>query len=73
MSKKYDEKWGPHSHCLVCGNAIPDGEKTCSEECKAKLDLDQKKYKRNQKLSYIFIGLTGAVIIILFAASYFFK
>ncbi len=69
MSKKYEEKWGPHSHCVVCGNAIADGEKLCSKECEEKYNLEQKKFNRNQKLSYVFIGGTGIVIVILFVLS----
>lgn len=55
---------------MICGNAISEGEKFCSTECKAKFDVEQKKYDRNQKLSYVFIGGTGVVIVILFVISY---
>jgi len=28
------ERVPPHSHCIVCGAAIPEGERFCSERCR---------------------------------------
>jgi predicted nucleic acid-binding Zn ribbon protein len=70
MSKWKDEgaKWGPHTHCLVCGNAIPEGERTCSEECAKKLESETSGAKRQQKMTYLVIfGMVAflAVVMIL--------
>lgn len=73
MSKRRDEdKWGPHSHCTVCGIAVPEGDKYCSEICEAKYTQEATNYKRQQKMSYIFIGAMGVLIIIMFALPYLF-
>jgi predicted nucleic acid-binding Zn ribbon protein len=74
MSKRRDEeKWGPHSHCIICGNAIPEDQKTCSEACAKKYETDLKKYKRQQNMSYLFIAAMGGIIVLFFAITYFFK
>ncbi|MDH5807344.1 MAG: DUF2116 family Zn-ribbon domain-containing protein [Candidatus Verstraetearchaeota archaeon] len=70
MSKKKEE-WGPHSHCIICGKAIPEGEKTCSKECAKKYEEEIKHYKRQQKMSIFFIIVMIGFILIFFLASYF--
>ncbi|MBC7113365.1 MAG: DUF2116 family Zn-ribbon domain-containing protein [Candidatus Methanomethyliales bacterium] len=71
MSKKKEE-WGPHTHCIICGNAIPEGEKTCSEECAKKYESEAKRYKQQQKMSYVFLILMGAAMVGFLLLSYFF-
>jgi predicted nucleic acid-binding Zn ribbon protein len=64
MSKKWDEnRWGPHGHCVVCGSAMPEGQKICSPECQAKYDKEVTKAKNSQKYNYLIIALMGASII----------
>jgi predicted nucleic acid-binding Zn ribbon protein len=70
MSKRKEE-WGPHSHCVICGRAIPEGEKTCSEECKKKYEEELKRYKQQQTISYIFIIIMIVFILVLFLFPYF--
>jgi predicted nucleic acid-binding Zn ribbon protein len=71
MSKRRDEeKWGPHSHCVVCGNAIAEDQKTCSEACAQKYDAELKKYQRNKKMNYLFIAAMGGIIVIFFVVSF---
>jgi predicted nucleic acid-binding Zn ribbon protein len=71
MSRRREEdKWGPHSHCIVCGNAIPEGEKTCSEECAKKYDNEANRYKRQKKMNYLFIAGMGGIIVLFFLISY---
>jgi len=67
MSKRRDEeKWGPHSHCIVCGNAIPEGERTCSGECASKSEEEAKHYKKQQHLGwYLMAALVGIIIVFL--------
>ncbi|MDI9644770.1 MAG: DUF2116 family Zn-ribbon domain-containing protein [Candidatus Verstraetearchaeota archaeon] len=71
MSKRsYEERWGPHSHCLICGNAIPEGEKYCSESCKLKYEEEMRKASRQQKISYVFIVAMAALLLIMFILPY---
>lgn len=70
MSKKREE-WGPHTHCVICGNAIPEGEKICSDECANKYEAEKKRYKSQQKMSYIFLIMMGAVMVSFLFLSYF--
>ncbi len=65
-SRRDDAKWGPHSHCIVCGVAIPENEKYCSKICEAKYNQETERYKRQQKMSYIFIGIMGVLIVLMF-------
>jgi len=52
----------PHSHCQICGKAIPVTETFCSEECKQKYNNMMKKRKLMVYAMYALI----AVIVILF-------
>lgn len=52
----------PHSHCQICGKAIPVSETFCSEECKEKYNGMMKKRKLMVYAMYALI----AVIVILF-------
>ncbi|MBS3749472.1 MAG: DUF2116 family Zn-ribbon domain-containing protein [Candidatus Thermoplasmatota archaeon] len=52
----------PHSHCQICGKAIPVSETFCSEECKEKYNNMMKKRKLMVYAMYALI----AVIVILF-------
>ncbi|MBC7120573.1 MAG: DUF2116 family Zn-ribbon domain-containing protein [Candidatus Methanosuratus sp.] len=71
MSKKsYEERWGPHSHCVICGNAIPEGEKYCSEICKTKYEENLKNARRQQKISYFFIAAMGVLLVVMFLLSF---
>ena len=73
MSKKsYEERWGPHGHCIICGNAIREGEKYCSDLCKKKYEEELKKASRQQKVSYIFIVAMGALLVAMFLLPYLF-
>ena len=51
-----------HAHCWICGKAIQAGEKTCSAECQAKVDLQQRKRKQ---LMWLMYGAMGLFIIML--------
>lgn len=51
-----------HAHCWVCGKAIQAEDKTCSAECKAKMDLQQKKRKQ---LMYVMYGAMGIFLLML--------
>jgi len=63
------EKIAQHTHCQICGKAIPITETFCSEECKQKYQALMKKRKWYLYIMYgaiffvmiIFILQTGIV------------
>ena len=55
------EKIVQHSHCQICGKAIPVSEMFCSEECKAKYSAMMKKRKI---VVYAMYALIGVIIIL---------
>jgi len=54
------EKVAQHSHCQICGKAIPLTETLCSDECKQKYAGMVKKRKM---LMYIMYALIGVILI----------
>ncbi len=55
----------PHTHCQVCGKAIPTTESFCSKECEQRF---QTMVKKRKMLIYIMYGLI-IVIMALFLIS----
>ncbi|HDM66962.1 MAG TPA: DUF2116 family Zn-ribbon domain-containing protein [Thermoplasmatales archaeon] len=55
----------PHTHCQVCGKAIPPDETFCSKECEKRF---QSMVKKRKMLVYIMYGLI-IVIMALFLLS----
>ncbi|MFX1477172.1 MAG: DUF2116 family Zn-ribbon domain-containing protein [Promethearchaeota archaeon] len=49
------KKWGPHSHCPVCGKAMPTDKKFCSQSCKDNLMEHERKKKKKGRLQCIFL------------------
>ncbi|MFP3262166.1 MAG: DUF2116 family Zn-ribbon domain-containing protein [Nitrososphaeria archaeon] len=60
----------PHSHCKVCGKAIPEGQIYCSKECR---DRDLKAQSREKKMMWVFYGVFMGLLVVLLLASYIFK
>ena len=56
----------PHSHCIVCGKAIPPGEKFCSEKCRQEYE----KMVRRRKLYIYLMYLALAILLITLFMSY---
>ena len=54
------EKVAQHTHCQICGKAIPVDETLCSEECRQKYQAMAKKRKL---LMYIMYGLIFVILI----------
>ncbi|WP_456482903.1 DUF2116 family Zn-ribbon domain-containing protein [Methanopyrus kandleri] len=50
------ERVPPHSHCIVCGAAIPEGERFCSEKCRMEYE------RRRKKAATLQWVLAGALI-----------
>jgi predicted nucleic acid-binding Zn ribbon protein len=51
-----------HSHCQICGKAIPVSEIHCSEECKNKY---LRMMKRRKLIVYAMYGLIGIILVII--------
>ena len=51
-----------HSHCQICGKAIPVSETFCSQECKDKYAVMM---KRRRILVYAMYGLIGIILVII--------
>jgi predicted nucleic acid-binding Zn ribbon protein len=60
------ENVAPHSHCQICGKAIPVSETFCSEECKQKFTAMMKKRKLMVYAMYALIAVI--LVIILFSS-----
>jgi len=59
------EKVSQHTHCQICGKAIPIGETLCSEECKQKFQAMLKKRKLWIYLMWALIFFTVIMVILL--------
>ena len=54
------EKVGQHTHCQICGKAIPMSETLCSDECKQKY---RGMVKKRKILMYIMYALIFVILI----------
>ncbi len=53
-----------HSHCGFCGDAIPFGQRYCSEECSQK---EQERLSKEKRKDLMFYGISALIILALFA------
>ncbi len=60
------EKVAQHSHCQICGKAIPISETLCSDECKQKY---AGMIKKRKLLMYIMYALIGVILIMFILSS----
>ena len=58
------EKVGQHTHCHICGKAIPVNETLCSEECKQQYQAMMKKRKFWIYLMWALIIFTIVIILV---------
>jgi predicted nucleic acid-binding Zn ribbon protein len=56
-----------HTHCQICGKAIPLSENLCSQDCKQKY---QAMLKKRRMLVYIMYGLIFVILIMFLVAGY---
>lgn len=56
------EKVSQHTHCHICGKAIPLGETLCSEECRQKY---QSLVKKRKLMMYFMYGMLAALIVVI--------
>jgi len=55
------EKVAQHTHCRICGKAIPITETFCSDECKQKY---QTMAKRRKMLVYIMYAMIAFILVL---------
>jgi len=55
------EKVAQHTHCQICGKAIPITETLCSEKCKQRY---QNIHKKRKMLVYIMYGLIAFILVL---------
>ena len=60
------EKVSQHTHCQICGKAIPLSETLCSEECKQRY---QSMIKKRKLLMYIMYALIFVILIMFLLSS----
>ena len=64
------KKWGPHSHCPICGKAMPTDKQFCSQNCRDNYLGSQKKQKKKSRIQMIFmIGMMAVLFVFLFIFS----
>ncbi|MFX0043289.1 MAG: DUF2116 family Zn-ribbon domain-containing protein [Candidatus Hodarchaeota archaeon] len=49
------KKWGPHLHCPICGKAMPNDRKFCSQSCKDNYIEQDRKQKKKSRIQCIFL------------------
>jgi len=55
------EKVAQHTHCQMCGKAIPITETLCSDECKQKY---QTMVKKRKMLVYVMYALIAFILVL---------
>ena len=60
------EKVAQHSHCQICGKAIPLSETLCSEECKQRFT---QMLRRRKIIMYFMFASIFAIIALIFLSS----
>ncbi|MFN3621910.1 MAG: DUF2116 family Zn-ribbon domain-containing protein [Nitrososphaerales archaeon] len=57
----------PHTHCKVCGKAIPVGKNYCSNECRESEVKSQQRAKRLSRIYTLFFIALMIIIIVMTA------
>jgi len=72
MPKKEKEEFNvpQHTHCKVCGKAIPLGQVYCSKEC---MEKDRKQQHRSSTMFTVYMGVVAAVFLVLIFITAHFK
>ena len=58
------KKWGPHSHCPICGKAMPTERKFCSQACRDNYLGQERKQKKKGRMQFVFLIVMMAVMMI---------
>ncbi|MFW9941197.1 MAG: DUF2116 family Zn-ribbon domain-containing protein [Candidatus Thorarchaeota archaeon] len=49
------KKWGPHSHCPICGKAMSTDKKFCSQSCRDNMVERERKQKKKGRFQCVFL------------------
>ena len=49
------KKWGPHSHCPICGKAMSTDKKVCSQNCRDNMVESERKQKKKGRFQCVFL------------------
>ncbi len=61
------KKWGPHSHCPICGKAMSTDKQFCSQNCGDNYHASQKKQKKKSRIQMLFmVGMMAVLFVFLF-------
>ena len=58
------KKWGPHSHCPICGKAMPTDKQFCSQTCRDNYLTHEKKKKKKSRIQMLFMFGMMAVLFV---------
>ncbi len=58
------KKWGPHSHCPICGKAMPTDKQFCSQTCRDNYLTHEKKKKKKSRVQMLFMFGMMAVLFV---------
>ena len=64
------ERIPQHTHCTMCGKAVPVSETLCSDECKQKYEDMIKKRKRNIYFIYLLMFIFFLFLVYQLVAGY---
>lgn len=53
-----------HSHCVICSQAVPFGDKTCTDKCQKDLDDLNKRRKRSVLIMYVLMAVAMGILIL---------
>lgn len=66
------KKWGPHSHCPICGKAMPTDKQFCSQNCRDNYYAGKKKQKKKSRIQMIvMVGMMAVLMVFLFFSTGF--
>ena len=58
------KKWGPHSHCSICGKAMATDKKFCSQTCRDNYLSQERKQKKKGRFQCVFLIV---MLVVMFA------
>ena len=59
------KKWGPHTHCPVCGKAMAPERKVCSQACNDNYIAHERKQKKKGRKNMICMVVMVAVLMLI--------
>ncbi len=58
-------KWGPHSHCPICGKAMPTDKKFCNQACRDNYLGRERKKKKKGRIQCVFLIVMLVVMMLM--------